>query len=132
MAVLVALVFLSCLSSSSMLVLDCSFQIVSDKVYVCINANMEVEQSGMNIQELSGDHLKDKENSDVSDLYLMSNRLSFIPRNWSAFFPNLKRFFIYGNPLTLSVATENEEVDDDFQSTEVESSAQNRSLDDVW
>lgn len=126
MAVLVILVLLSCFSSSSMLVLDCSFQNISEKVYACLNANMEVIQKEMNIQELSGVHLKDKENVDVTDLYLMSNRLSFLPRNWTTHFPNLKTLFINGHSLILSAAKES---DDDL---EVENTSKSRSYDDIW
>lgn len=102
MAALKALVFLSCLSLNSILVLDCSFQYSDEKAYICLNANIEVTQKEMSIQNVSGVHLKDKGNVDVTQLYFVGHKLSFIPRNWTTFFPNLHRLDIFGNNIVYS------------------------------
>jgi Leucine rich repeat len=75
--------------------LECTFQINADKLYTCINTNLEIDENNEIVDEVQGNHLLEKEDSDVQAVYLLSSAMYRLPNVFLAF-PHLYRYVVHG------------------------------------
>lgn len=97
----IALTFFVSLASGR--VLECRFGIVSWPIlgdrYSC-RATIVNEGNSSLIQEIRGDHLVGRNDSNVEGFFLTEQRLAVVPQNLGAFFPNLEGLDLSNSQLT--------------------------------
>ncbi|KAG5679141.1 hypothetical protein PVAND_008733 [Polypedilum vanderplanki] len=84
---------------SNSFTINCDYWIYSlpiiGSVYECYTTNIPTS-SGITVTNVTGTHLDGKNNNDVTSVQINGNWiLSFVPRNFSNFFPNIKAILIY-------------------------------------
>ncbi|KAG5679132.1 hypothetical protein PVAND_008724 [Polypedilum vanderplanki] len=83
---------------SNSFTINCDYRtnslLVIGSVYLCETTNIPTS-SGITVTNVTGTHLDGKNNNDVTCVGILGNwTLSFVPRNFSNFFPNIKAILI--------------------------------------
>lgn len=117
MKLIVAVFLLSVLSSSSSIMIDCSYKISSVSYYTCIDISLDISNNQIPLTESSGNHMQGKTNADVKVIYLLSPKMQSLPQNVIGVFPNLKRYIVHGLDVQGKHLNRNALINGDFHGT---------------
>ena len=87
---------LSTFSFVSTINVDCSFKLITDNHYTCVDINLDIARNRVALTGSTGQHLSDKTDTDVKVIYFLSPKMRALPQNVTEVFPNLKRFTVHG------------------------------------
>ncbi|KAG5669501.1 hypothetical protein PVAND_017388 [Polypedilum vanderplanki] len=95
---LILLIIFASFEASKSFEINCNYQIrtlnIIGDVYECFITNIPISQ-GNTVTNITGTHLSEKNNDDVEALLFSGDWiLSFFPKGFSEFFPNIKAIFI--------------------------------------
>lgn len=76
--------------------MNCVFTMTFDNLYSCTNHNLNIEKNAVEIKQIDGHHMDNKQNEDVSTIYFLSAGMKRLPRNIFKMFPNLSKYIVHG------------------------------------
>lgn len=86
-------------SNNFLINIRCEFEETVDDSYRCTTRNLQVESENSNIDAVSGNHVRDKRNYDVTALVIKDQSMKFLPSGTSDTFPNLNKLVIENSNL---------------------------------
>ena len=78
--------------------MECKFY-EHDEDYVCEARGMKISQQNTKITQITGSHMNNKSNSDVTSFMIKKQQTKYLPSGFMTFFPNLRVFVVKSSHL---------------------------------
>lgn len=76
--------------------IECKFANTFDNLYTCLNLNLQIDENGINIEKIVGNHSNGMQDGSVMSVHFLSSGMKRMPRGIFKVFNNLRKYVVQG------------------------------------